>query len=121
MVGIPLTHHRRFVYEKDRHHSSRTRGWRSCHRRSCSRHRRSRGGAELHNEHHAIHEQHGNDAVDDHNPVDDSTVADTTVGFLRSSLPEHGRQIRLRVQLGFELWLGLRRRFPLRSDGSVAE
>ncbi len=108
MVGIPRTHYRRFAYEKDRHHPSRSRRWRSCHWRSCGRHRWSCGGAEFHDEHHAIHEQHGDDAVDEHHTVDGSAVADATVGIDRSPLPEHGQQVRLRVvRLGFELWFGL--------------
>lgn len=107
MVGIPRTHHWRFAYEKDRHHPSSSRSWSSCNGRRRGRYRRRGGSTELHDEHHAVHEQHGDDAVDDHHAVNDNAVADTTVGVDGPPLPEHGQQVRFRVQFGFELGLGL--------------
>jgi hypothetical protein len=107
MVGIPRTHHRRFAYEKDRHHQSSSCCWRSGNGRSCGRHRRRRGSAELHDEHHSVHEQHGDDAIDKHHTVDDSAVADSTLGIAEPPLPEHGQKVRLRIRLGFEFGFGL--------------
>lgn len=120
MVGIPRIHHRRFAYEKDRHHPSSSRCWRSGNGRSCGRHCRRRGSAKLHDEHHAVHEQYGDDAIDKHHTVDNDAVADTTLGILGPPLPEHGQQIRLRVQLRFEVGLGLPGWSSRGSDGSVA-
>ena len=117
MVGIPRTHHhRRFIYEKDRHHPSRSRRWRSRRRRSACRHRRRRGGAQLHDDHHAVHQQYGDGAIDDHRTVDDEAITDTTGGILGPPLPEHGQQVRVQLWFG----LGLPGWSARGSNGSIA-
>jgi hypothetical protein len=97
MVGVTATTHRRFAYEKQRHHSSRSSRWRSGHRRSRCRHRRRCRGTELHDEHDdSVHKQYGDHPVDDNavNPqdtVDDDTEdPDSAAGIQRSPVPEHG-------------------------------
>jgi hypothetical protein len=117
MVGVTRSHHRRFAYDKDRHYPSSSRRWRSCHRRSCGRHRRCCSGAQLYDEHgnDPVHQQHSNHAVcHDHNTVDhhDAQDADATAGIRRSPMPEHGQQVRFGLQFGLwvEFGLGLRRR-----------
>ena len=97
MDGVTATTHRRFAYEKQRHHPSRSRSWRSGHRRSRRRHRRRRRGTELHDKHDdPVHKQRGDHPVDDHpkyhhNAVNDDTEdADSAAGIQRSPVPEHG-------------------------------
>jgi hypothetical protein len=117
MVGVTRYHHRRFAYEKQRHHRSRSRRWRTSCRRSRCRYRRRRSGTELDDEHDdPVHQQCGDHADDDtvehkHDTVDDDPEGtDPASGIERSPMPEHGQQVRLiRVQLGLwlELWLGL--------------
>jgi hypothetical protein len=115
MVGIPAPTIGGFAYEKQRHHPSRSRRWRSGHGRSRCRHRRRRRGTELHDEYDdPIHKQRGDHAVEHHHDTvnDDTEDADSAAGIQRSSVPEHGRQVRLGLKLGFwlELRFGLRRR-----------
>jgi hypothetical protein len=110
MVSVTRTHHRRFAYEKQRHHPSRSRRRGSGHRRSRRRHRWRRRGAKLNDEHDdPVHKQYGEHPVDDnavehhHDTVDDDTEdADSAAGIQWSPVPEHGQQVR------FGLWLELR-------------
>jgi hypothetical protein len=129
MVGVTVPHHRRFAYDKQRHYPSRSRRRCAGHRRSRCRHSRRRRGAKLHDEHQSVHQQHGeyagdDDTVEHHYDTvyHDAEDADLAAGIRRSPLPEHGRQVRLRVQLGLwlELGLGLRRRSPDRRRHPVA-
>jgi hypothetical protein len=106
MVGVTATTHRRFAYEKQRHHPSRSRSWRSSHGRSRCRHRRRRRGTELHDEH--VHQQRGDHAVHDDDAIDQHhAVDDATVRLFEPPVSEYGRQVRLGVQLGLWLELGL--------------
>jgi hypothetical protein len=114
MVGVTATTHRRFAYERQRHHPSRSRSWRSGDGRSRGRHRRRRRGTELHYNHdNPVHGQHGDHPVDDsaiehhHGAVNDATKdADSAAGIQRSPVPEHGQQVRRGLKLGFWLELG---------------
>lgn len=113
MVGVTATTHRRFAYEKQRHHPSRSRRWRFGHRRSRCRHRRRRRGTKLYDQHHdPVHKQHSDHPIDDnavkhhHDTVNDDTEdADSAAGIQRSPVPEHGQQVRLK--LGLKLWFEL--------------
>lgn len=103
MVGVTRYHSRRFAYEKQRHHPSRSRRWRSGHRRSRCRHCRCCRGTELHDEHnYSVHKQYGEHPVDDdavnHDTVNDED-ADSAAGIKWSPVPEHGKQIRLKLGL----------------------
>ena len=109
MVGVTATTHRRFAYEKQRHHPSRSRSWRASYRRSRGRHRRRRSGTEFHDKHdNPVHSQHGEHPVDDsaiehhHGAVNDDTEdAGSAAGIQRSPVSEHGQQVRLGRKLGF--------------------
>lgn len=112
MVGVPATTHRRFAYETHKHDPSRSRRWGFGHGRSCCRYRRRRRRAEFHDEHEPVHEQHGDDAIDDlvehhHDAVDEDDHAEDNdaAWSVRSSVPEHG-QIGVRLELGIGLELG---------------